>query len=124
MEFDTQKENEIFIIKPLDKRIDASCSTNFKAKVIDFLVQGEKHIILNLEAVDFVDSSGLGAIISILKAISSAKGTIVIYGVNSNVSKLFTITRLNTVLTIVENKSEAITKMSEWFANPSANARA
>lgn len=117
MELETRKENEIIYIKPLVKRIDASSSTVFKAQITDFIVQGEMLIVLNLGSVEFIDSSGLGALISILKTVSNSKGNIALCDVNPNVLNLFAITRINSILSISPDESGAKKRMLEWIDN-------
>lgn len=114
MELETRKEDQIFFVKPLDKRIDASCSTFFKGVMTDYIVQGEKLIVLNLHCVEFIDSSGLGAFISILKTLSNLKGTIALCEINQNVLNLFDITRLNTILSISTSEIEAKKNVLQW----------
>lgn len=114
MELETKKENPIFYIKPLAKRIDASSSTLFKGQVNDLIAKGENLIVLNLAQVEFIDSSGLGALISILKTISNSKGMIAVCEVNTNVSNLFSITRINTILNISSHEDDAKNQITEW----------
>lgn len=54
---------------------------------------------LDLSAVDFMDSSGLGAIISIYKSMPKGR-SLELTGLSSNVERVFRLTRMDTVLTI------------------------
>lgn len=107
MELETRKENEILYVKPLGKRIDASNSTFFKGALVDFIVQGENRIILNLGSVEFIDSSGLGSIITILKTISTSKGSFALCEVNPMIMNLFSVTRVDKVLSITSDEIQA-----------------
>lgn len=107
MDLETKVDDDILIIKPLAKRIDASSSTLFKGLVNDYISQGYTFVILNLGNVEFVDSSGLGVLISILKTISNSKGTLALCKVNSNVMNLLTITRIDSILMIAPDVDAA-----------------
>jgi anti-sigma B factor antagonist len=111
MQIQDKKIGNIFIVKPSDKRIDASVATDFKGKMIDWINAGEKRIVLNLAEVDFIDSSGLGAIVSSLKAIGS-DGDLIICGISDAVMTLFRLTRMNRVFQIFSTEEEALKALS------------
>ena len=70
MEIQLRTDGLIAILTPLTDSINASISTAFKGQVMDIIYQKHDLIILNLSEIDFIDSSGLGALISILKTIT------------------------------------------------------
>lgn len=107
MEIEERKVGDVLVVLPREKRIDASVSTGFKGKMVDWIKQGNKHIVLDLSQVDFIDSSGLGAIVSSLKTLGN-EGDLVICGVRETVMGLFRITRMNRVFQIFADESEAI----------------
>ncbi len=114
MDFETQNVDNILLVKPLEKRIDASTSTAFKAGISDFILKGEKFLLLNLDKVEFVDSSGLGSLISILKTLASAKGNMAMCRVNSSILNLFSVTRMDKVFFIAKSESEAKEFLEDW----------
>jgi len=111
MQIQDKKIENILIVKPSEKRIDASVATDFKGKMIDWINAGNKHIVLNLAEVDFIDSSGLGAIVSSLKAIGNG-GDLVICGISDTVITLFRLTRMNRVFQIFSTEEEALKALS------------
>jgi anti-sigma B factor antagonist len=111
MNIDNKKICEILVVKPLEKRIDASLATDFKGKMIDWINAGNKRILLDLAEVEFVDSSGLGAIVSSLKTIGS-EGDLVICGAREAVMNLFRLTRMNRVFQIFSSEEEALRVIS------------
>lgn len=112
MQIKDKKVAGILIVKPADKRIDASVATDFKGKMIDWINAGNKRIVLNLSDVDFIDSSGLGAIVSSLKAIGN-EGDLVICGVKDTVMTLFSLTRMNRVFQMFATEEEALKALSD-----------
>jgi anti-sigma B factor antagonist len=107
MQIHDKKIGEILVVKPLEKRIDASVSTGFKSIMIDWINNGNKRIVLDLSEVEFVDSSGLGAIVSSLKTIGN-EGDLVICGIRETVMNLFRLTRMNRVFQIFSTDEEAL----------------
>lgn len=108
MNLETKKAGEFVFLKPIRQNIDATASTEFKARVIDLINQGNIFFLLNLSQVDFVDSSGLGAMISILKTLTMNNGDIVLCGLNAPVQNLFKLTRMNSVFKICSNEIEGL----------------
>jgi anti-sigma B factor antagonist len=111
MQIQEKKIGNILIVKPSEKRIDASMATDFKGKMIDRINAGNKRIVLDLAGVDFIDSSGLGAIVSSLKSIGD-DGDLVISGINDTVMTLFRLTRMNRVFQIFSTEEEALKALS------------
>jgi anti-sigma B factor antagonist len=72
------------------------------------LTDGKRHFVLNLSAVDYIDSSGLGQLISIWTSIKNKNGHMTILNPNKRVHRLFDITRLHTIFEIFENETDAV----------------
>ncbi|MCX5811346.1 MAG: STAS domain-containing protein [Proteobacteria bacterium] len=107
MQIHGKKLGEILVVKPFEKRIDASLSTDLKGRMVDWINNGNKRIVLDLSEVEFIDSSGLGAIVSSLKTIGN-EGYLVICGMNETVKNLFHLTRIDRVFQIFLSEEEAI----------------
>ncbi len=103
--------NDVLIVRPLEKRIDASTASEFKQKMGEWIDSGNRRIVLNLSEVDFIDSSGLGAIISGFKKIDN-DGRLVICVVKESVMSLFRLTRMNRVFDIYASEGEALEALS------------
>ncbi len=112
MQIEHKTVNGILVVIPLEKRIDASSATDFKQKLIDWISQGHRRILLDLSRVDFVDSSGLGAIVSGLKTIGT-NGDMVICGIRDTVMSLFQLTRMNRVFQIFPSQDEAVQALTK-----------
>ncbi len=115
MHIEEQKVGNVLVVTPRQNRIDASVSTEFKGRMVDLINQGNKLIILNLSDVDFVDSSGLGVMVSSLKTIDG-DGDLVICCIRDTVMGLFKLTRMDRVFRIFSDQSEAMRSLSERYA--------
>jgi anti-sigma B factor antagonist len=92
-------------------------STEFKARVADLINQGNNFFLLNLSEVPFVDSSGLGALISILKTLMQNNGEIVLCELNIPVLNLFKLTRMDSVFKIYASEREGLEALTEIKKN-------
>jgi anti-anti-sigma factor len=108
MDLDIKKVGKTYIVKPLSKNIDVTVSTEFKSKFSDLFKNKDKLFIMDLGEVHFIDSSGLGVIISLFKSIKMENGHLVLCHINSPVLSLFEITRMNQVFDIFDTEKKAI----------------
>lgn len=113
MNLETKKQGEVIFLKLLEKNLDSTISANFKGRVLNLMGQGNSLFVLNLSSVEFIDSSGLGTIISILKNLTLNKGNIAICGANKPILNLLELTRLDRVLHIYPNEEEAVGFLSK-----------
>ena len=108
MIFESKSIDDILVIRPMVERIDSENASSFKAWLVDYILQGKLKVALDLSEVDFMDSSGLSALLSTVKTIKS-RGRLVLFGVGTNVGKLFSITRLDrSVLEIHTDEQSAV----------------
>jgi anti-sigma B factor antagonist len=107
MKLNITRKDGILVIRPKVKRIDASVATDFKAKLMEFLENGDKVIVINLSEVDFIDSSGLGVMVLILRKIG-ADGRIKICKLKEGVRSIFELTRLDEVFEIHKSEEGAL----------------
>ncbi len=121
MEMEVKQDDGVLLIKPLDGVVDAVVSREFRGKITDLINKGNKFLVLDLSKVEFMDSSGLGSLISILKLIALNKGSIVLCAVQEDVLKLFRLTRLNQVFQIFDNEKEGVNIVKESFNRVSSN---
>lgn len=102
----TQTDPNALIVKVTQPRLDAKIAVSFKEEMTRLINDGNNKIVLDLSGVDFVDSSGLGAIVTCLK-ILGRKGDLVISGVKNDVMTMFVLTRMDRVFQIFPSIEEA-----------------
>jgi len=79
-----------------------------KDKVNSLVFQGSKDIALNLGGLSYMDSAGLGELISSHSTATRAGGRIKIFSLTKRVSDLMTITRVLTVFDVFDSEQEAL----------------
>lgn len=107
---DVTNERGVALIKPNIKRLDASVAMAFKTEVLQVIESGQTRLLIDLVEVQFMDSSGLGALVSILKAVGN-RGQIAVFHVKGAVLSLFKLTRMDRVFDISENKDAAFERL-------------
>lgn len=107
MQIEDRKEGNVLIAKVLDGRLDAKIALEFKEKMNGLINKGARSIVLDLSEVDFIDSSGLGAIVSSLKVLGRS-GDFVISGTSDTVNTMFKLTRMDKVFRMFNTEDEAL----------------
>ena len=84
----------------LTGEVDISTANNLKETLINLLQEKEADIKLNCKELEYIDSTGLGVLIGILKRLKSIEKNIIIINPKSNISKLLKITGLDKIFVI------------------------
>lgn len=91
--------NGALVVRVGEDRLDAAIAIQFKDKMREIAAQPSPRVVLDLSRVTFLDSSGLGAIVSVMKFLSPER-KLELSGLTPNVDKVFRLTRMDTVFTI------------------------
>ncbi|MDX2249754.1 MAG: STAS domain-containing protein [Bacteroidia bacterium] len=108
MRLEKSVEDKYTIIKLLDEKLDSRISPDLKGEFINLNAQGSRNIILNLDDVKYVDSSGLSAILTAKRLCGTSGGILVLCHLNNHVEKLIKISHLESVLNILPTQEEAV----------------
>jgi anti-sigma B factor antagonist len=79
-----------------------------KDLVFAALDKGERRILIDFSQTGYIDSSGLGALVSISKRVREAGGELRLSGLNEDLRSLFELTKLDTLFAIAETPQQAL----------------
>jgi anti-sigma B factor antagonist len=79
-----------------------------KERIKDLLADGQKRILLNLAEVNYIDSAGLGSLISAYTTAKREGGSLKLVNLTKRIKDLLAITKLITVFETFENEPEAL----------------
>lgn len=107
MKLSYDKQEKYTILSLEEENLNSVIAPDLKSELVSLQANGVKHFILDIAAVDYVDSSGLSAILT-AERIFKAAGSFILTGVNStSVKKLISISRLEDILNIIPTIDEA-----------------
>ena len=106
MEISAKIEEQMQVVSILESRIDAAVALDFKDTMRSATADGPETVVLDLGMVDFIDSSGLGAIVATMKHLSPAR-KLVLAGLTPAVDKVFRLTRMDSVFCMFMSMDEA-----------------
>ena len=107
MNFLLEDVDGIKIIRIKEERLDTSIAPDLKAQLLVLINEG-KTVLLNLEDVQYADSSGLGAILLGFRQARDAGGDFAICGVQKRVETMISIAQLTNIITIYKSKEAAL----------------
>ncbi|UIJ70430.1 STAS domain-containing protein [Aurantimonas sp. HBX-1] len=105
-------QHGVRVVRVAGKRIDAARAPEFRSEMNALIDEGPHQIVLDLEGVDFVDSSGLGAIVSGLKRLGP-RGDLAIAAASGSVARLFALTRMDKVFPLHQDVDTAVKRLAE-----------
>ena len=87
--------------------IDVYTSPRVKETINELIEKGHYHLVINLEGVRYIDSTGLGVLIGALKKVREHSGRILLVCTNPQIKKIFNITGLVKIFEIFKDEEEA-----------------
>ena len=111
MDVDQRAVGNVLVAKPLERRLDARSAPEFKEAMARLIRGGHSRLVLDLSDVEFVDSSGLGAIVAVLKQVAGS-GDLVLCGTRPPVMSMFKLTRLDKVFQMFALADDAVAALA------------
>ena len=102
-----KREGQVAVVTP-EGRLDLASASEFKQALNDAVNAGDRILIVDLSKVPFVDSSGLGALISGMKATRLAGGDLRIAQVGEQARLILELTTLDKVMKLYSTVEEAL----------------
>lgn len=99
--------NKIGVLK-VTGRLDASAVKYLKEDVTSMIKSKITLLVLDMSGVDFIDSSGLGSLVSCLRLVNSENGDIRLAALQDQIRALIELTRLHRVFQIFEDRDTAV----------------
>src|SRR3984957_1224745 len=93
--------------------IDVYSAPKLREKLINLVESGSYHLIIDMEAVEFLDSTGLGVLVGGLKRVRAHDGWIDLVCTQGRILRIFRITGLSRVFSIYETVPEAVAAHAE-----------
>ena len=108
MQLNMTEKGDIVLIDVQEERMDAHNSSDLKERMLQLFDDEKCNIVIDMAAVRFVDSSGLGALVSGFKNASARNGNLKLCGLQPQVKSMFELTRLHRVFEIFPGVDEAL----------------
>ena len=103
----TRTEGDRTIVE-VGGEIDVYTAPRLREQLVDLVADGKYHLVVDMERVDFLDSTGLGVLVGGLKRVRAHDGSLDLVCTQERILKIFRITGLTKVFGIHDSVDEAI----------------
>lgn len=107
MELHVETRGDVLVVRPEDERLDAVAAIPFKEQMRGLTAGHRGPVVLDLSRVVFLDSSGLGAIVAVMKSLGVPR-RLELAELQPNVDKVMRLTRMDTVFRISSSLADRL----------------
>ncbi|HWP36111.1 MAG TPA: STAS domain-containing protein [Gemmatimonadales bacterium] len=108
MSFTLRKDPRGVVVIGVDGQLIVGNRHELKQKVTEALDAGERKVLVDFTNTGYIDSSGLGALVSLSKKLRDAGGELRLAGLNEDLRTLFELTKLDTLFNIGDTTEQAL----------------
>jgi anti-sigma B factor antagonist len=108
MSFTMRKDSTGVWVVGVDGQLIVSNRHELKEKVLDAVSGGARRVLVDFTSTGYIDSSGLGALVSLAKKLREVGGELRLAGLNEDLRTLFELTKLDTLFAITATPDEAL----------------
>jgi anti-sigma B factor antagonist len=109
MGFSQTKDSSGVLVVQVDGQLIVGNRHELKDLIQAALDKGERRLLIDFSRTGYIDSSGLGALVSISKRVRESGGELRLSGLNDDLRSLFELTKLDTLFAITETPEQALT---------------
>jgi anti-sigma B factor antagonist len=107
MSFSLEHSNDVTIVT-VQGQLVVTNRQDFKQMVLDAMEQGARTVIVDFTDASYIDSSGLGALVSLSRRLRDAGGDLRLVGLSDELRTLFELTRLDALFPLFATRADAM----------------
>ena len=107
MSFTVSKNGDVTIVE-VEGQLIVGNRQDLKQRVLDEIEKGARKILIDFARTGYIDSSGLGVLVSLSKKIREQGGELRLAGLNEDLRTLFELTKLDTLFQITDSREQAL----------------
>lgn len=107
MSFSLERSHDVLIVT-VDGQLVVTNRQEFKQAILDAAEQGTKVVVVDFTNSGYIDSSGLGALVSLSRRLREAGGDLRLVGLNEDLRTLFELTRLDALFPLYSTRADAL----------------
>jgi anti-sigma B factor antagonist len=104
----TRQVGDVTVIDAVGRITLGEGSSTFRDTLRELVAKGHKKVLLNLAEVSYIDSSGIGELVSGFTTVTNQGGRLKLVGLTKRVKDLLQITKLYTVFEVYDDEAEAV----------------
>jgi anti-sigma B factor antagonist len=108
----TRQVGDVTVIDAAGRITLGEGASAFRDMIRDLAAKGDRKLLLNLSEVSYIDSSGIGELVSGFTTVTNHGGSLKLVGLSKRVKDLLQITKLYTVFEVFDDEADAIRSFS------------
>lgn len=108
LKIDSRTEGEDTAVLSLTGEVDVANASQVRDAGLSLISRGVKRLVVDLERTEYMDSTGLGTLVGLLKRLKESGGAIAIAAAQSRVERLFVITGLDRIFSLCGDVEAAL----------------
>ncbi|OQY10443.1 MAG: hypothetical protein B6I28_01020 [Fusobacteriia bacterium 4572_132] len=113
MAWEIEKMNDKICLVELDSELEVYNYLEFKDEMNKVIADSYNKIIIVMKNLEYIDSSGLGVLVAILKKIKNEKGKLILTDINEEIFEILSLTSLDKVFKILKTKKDALEEINK-----------
>jgi anti-sigma B factor antagonist len=101
-------DHDGWTVVSLSGEVDVAAAPSLREGLIDLVVSGRSRLVIDLGDVDFLDSTGLGVIVGVLKRVRTHDGDLRVLCPTPRLRRVFEVTRLDRALVVADTFEQAV----------------
>ncbi len=118
LKIESRREKDILVMVLSGKILLGDGTGTLRDQVKADLAAGARHLVLNLSAVSYMDSAGLGELVGCRTSAFNAGGEVALVGLQKKINDLMTVTKLLTVFEVFDTEAAALQALGAKSAAP------
>lgn len=107
MSFSLERTDDVAVVT-VDGQLVVTNRQEFKQAILDAVEQGARLVVVDFTTSGYIDSSGLGALVSLSRRLRESGGDLRLVGLNEDLRTLFELTRLDALFPLYATRADAL----------------
>jgi anti-sigma B factor antagonist len=104
----TRQVGDVTVVDAAGRITLGEGASSFRDKIRDLVTGGNKKLLLNLAEISYIDSSGIGELVSSYTTVTNLGGSVKLLNLTKRVQDLLQITKLYTVFEVFDDETKAV----------------
>ena len=116
MRYEQEHQGELTIVRVREAKLTSAEAPEMKTAFLQLITEGQRILVLNLEDVQYMDSTGLGSFLFGIRQADANDKEVAFCGLNARIQSLIHIAHLDAILEIYDTEEEAVREIQEDLA--------
>jgi stage II sporulation protein AA (anti-sigma F factor antagonist) len=117
MEIREERSGDVLIVAPKG-RVDTTTSGDLEARLLRHLEAGERRVLLDMDAIDYISSAGLRVLLLLAKRLKAAQGELVLCALGPAVRQVFELAGFVSIFRLEPSREQALARFAAPGSHP------